>query len=59
MIFGQEVHYVMIKKPSKFQANLVHGFRENQYSHLQPFLLYLEIRASDGSDFWHAEVLGP
>jgi hypothetical protein len=59
MIFGQEVHYVMIKKPSKFQANLVHGFRENQYSHLQPFFIFLKNRDVGIADFRRVEAFGP
>ena len=51
MIFGQEVHYVMIKKPSKFQPNIVHEFRENQDSHLQPFFIFLENRDVGIVDF--------
>ena len=59
MIFGQEVHYVMIKKPSKFQANLVHVFRENKYSDLQPFFSFLKNPDVGIVDFWHVEAFGP
>jgi hypothetical protein len=59
VIFGLEVHDVMIKKPSKFQPNIVHDFRENQDSHLQPFFIFLEIRDVGMADFWRVKAFGP
>jgi hypothetical protein len=56
VIFGLEVHDVMIKKPSKFQPNIVHEFRENQDSHLHPFFIFLKNRDVGIADFRHVEA---
>lgn len=37
--------------PKKFQQILVHGFQEIDLHHLQPFLVFLEIRASIDQNF--------
>jgi len=37
--------------PKKFQQIAVHSFREIDLHHLQPFLIFFEIRASIGQDF--------
>jgi hypothetical protein len=50
------VHDVMIQKPSKFQPNIVHEFRENQDSHLQPFFIFLENRDVGIADFRRVEA---
>jgi hypothetical protein len=56
VIFGLEVHDVMIKKPITFQPNIVHEFRENQDSHLQPFFIFLKNRDVGIVDFRRVEA---
>ena len=58
MIFGLEVHDVMIKKTSKVQPSIVHEFRENQDSHLHPFFVFLENCDVGMADFWRVRAFG-
>ena len=57
MIFGKKVNNTKMNKCGKFQLNPAHGFRENDHHHLQPFCLYIDIRASDEFELWGAEAL--
>ena len=57
MKFVQEMHSNMLNNRGKFQLNQVYVFQENDYHHLQPIRIFLEIRDVGLSNFWHGDAL--
>ena len=57
MKFVQEMHSNMLNNRGKFQLNQVYGFRENDYHHLQPIRIFLEIRDVGSYNFWWGDAL--
>jgi hypothetical protein len=53
---GGEKHYNQMNEPNKILTDLVLEFLDIRHHNLHPFFLYLEIRVSDGFDFWCGEA---
>ena len=51
MKFRQGMHNIIKNNHGNVQLNLVHGFWENDYHHLQPIRIFLKIRDVGSSKF--------